>query len=362
MTLRPFIPLMALLGLLLAAAPAPAVYTYAGQFGSLGTGNGQFGRGILGAGSERQWDDPAGIAVQPNGNLVVVDVSNNRVQRFSADGRFLGKFGFRGHDQGFVRIRMVRQMFQPEGVATDRAGNIYLADSGNDRIMKYTPTGRWLRRLLRTGSFPSQAVQPWGVAVGGTTVFTTDQGNYEVDKMGVNGGWRGAFGSFGRTPGQFVTPYGIAATPSGNLVYVTDLIRHKILIFNGSSGLFLAEFGRAGDGPGEFLKPAGITIGADGTLFVADRCNWRIQRFTADGRFLESFGEGRLASPTFLAQNPNGDIYVSDYHRVVRFSPRAGLRRASAPPARAAHHNDIDVVCRRVAEMNGVPQRRAPQR
>ena len=345
---------------LLLAASASAAYRFAGSFGREGKGAGEFGSGVLGGGSERQWDDPAGIGVARDGTVWLVDVSNNRVEHFTAAGRFLGQFGIRGHDQGFIRLRMTDRLFQPEGMTVDPAGNLIVADSGNDRVMKYNSRGRFLKRLNRTGSFPGEVVQPWGVSVGGGQVFVTDQGNYQIDRVGLNGGFRGSFGTFGRRPGQFVTPYGVAATATASVVYVTDLIRHKVLAFTGG-GRFIKEWGSAGDGPGQFLKPAGIVVGLDGTVFVTDRCNWRVQRFTADGQFIESFGEGRLASPTFLAQDRAGNIYVSDYHRVVGFSPVAGLRPRSRPPARSASHNDIDIVCRHVAEMNDVDERRPPR-
>jgi hypothetical protein len=109
-----------------------------------------------------------------------------------------------------------------------------------------------------------------------------------------------------------------------------------------------------------------VTVGTDGSLFVTDRCNWRVERFTATGRFIESFGHENLASPTFLTQDRAGNIYVSDFHRVVKFAPGASAaRRAASSPTRArtAHHNDIDIQCRHVAEMNGVQNYpRAPQR
>jgi DNA-binding beta-propeller fold protein YncE len=343
------------------AVPAQAAYVHVRTFGHEGKGPGQFGSGILGAGADKQWDNPAGIAVERNGNVLVVDVSNNRVERFTRDGRFLSSFGSRGRDAGFVQVKLTNKFFVPEGIAVDPAGNVYVADGGNDRVMKYTPRWHFLRRLTRTGSFPGEVVQPWGVAVGGGTVFVADEGNYEIDRFGVNGGWRGAFGAFGRAQGKLVHPYGVATTPRGDTVWVADYIRQKVIAYSGA-GRFLGEFGTAGRGHGQFLKPAGVAVGPDGTLFVADRCNWRVQRFTAGGQFIESFGEGRLASPTFLAVDRTGRVYVSDYHRVAVFAPGARGARTASAPARAAHHNGIDIACRHVGPQYGAPDRTAPRR
>jgi tripartite motif-containing protein 71 len=339
--------------LVAAATPAFGAYRYVTQWGHLGKGAGEFGSGILGGGANRQYDDPAGIAIAGNGTVLVVDTSNNRVQRFTPEGRYLGQFGRRGRDNGFVRVTLTNRFFQPEGIAVDRAGSIYVVDSGNDRIMKFNPSGRFRKRLAKHGSWRGEVVQPWGIAVAGRTAFVVDQGNYEVDRLGTGGGFRGSFGTFGRAPGQFVTPYGIAATPAGDRLYVTDLIRHVVMVFS-PRGQLLGEFGGVGNGPGQFLKPAGVAVGPDGSVYVADRCNYRVQRFTADGQFRESFGEGLLAAPTFLTLDRGGDVYVSDYHRVVKFGAAAGAARRASVPARAAHHNDIDIWCRHVAEMNGV--------
>jgi tripartite motif-containing protein 71 len=357
---------VAVLAALGATSSASAAYQYAGRFGHEGTGPGEFGGGILGAGAMRQYDDPGGLAVTSDGTILVVDPSNSRVQRFKPNGAFVSSFGSRGHDKGFTRVALTKRFFQPEGIALDPAGNIYVVDTGNDRIMKFNSRGRFLQRLAKTGSFPGQVVQPWGAAIGGGKLFVADQGNYEIDTMRTSGASKTSFSRFGRGPGELVTPGGVAATPTADRVYVADIIRHKVLIFDGS-GRFLDEFGSPGVGPGQFLKPTGVTVGADGSVFVSDRCNWRIERFTATGQFIESFGHEDLASPTFLAQDRAGTLYVSDFHRVVKFAPGASSARRAATTsstrARAAHHNDIDIQCRHVAEMNGIrSDSRAPQR
>jgi len=341
------VAVLATAGLAVTAAPAAARFEVAATWGREGSGAGEFGTGILGGGANRQYDDPAGIAVARNGTILVVDTSNNRVQRFTAGGRYLGKFGRRGLDKGFVKVRLTNRYFQPEGIAVDRAGAIYVADSGNDRVMKFNSRGRFRKRLGKHGSYPGEYVQPWGIAVGGGRLFVVDQGNYRVQRWSLGGRRRGAFGAFAHSAGGFVTPYGVAVTPNGDRVYVTDLIRNVVMAFSASGGL-LAEWGGAGRGAGKFLKPAGVALGADGSVFVADRCNHRVQRFTADGAYLESFGRGALGSPTFLALDRGGNVYVSDYHRVVKFAP------GGASGARAAHHNGIDIACRHVAELNGL--------
>jgi DNA-binding beta-propeller fold protein YncE len=348
------------LGLLVVAAalavPAPArAFTYwtpTGAWGSEGRAPGQFGTGVLGGGALRQYDDPAGIAVARDGTILVVDTSNNRVQRFTPTGRYLGQFGRRGQDKGFIRIRLTDRMFQPEGLAVDPAGAIYLADAGNDRVMKYSPAGRFRARLGKHGSYAAQYVQPWGIAVGAGRVFVADQGNYRIQRWTASGHSRGAFGRFGRDRGGLVTPYGVATSPRGDRVYVSDIVRHTVTVFS-PGGRVLGQWGAPGIGAGEFLKPAGIAVGRDGTVYVADRCNRRVQRFDASGRYLEEFGAGVLDTPTFVAVDGARNVYVSDHHRVLRFSQVTTATRGAAP-VRAAHHDRVDILCRDVAEYEGV--------
>jgi tripartite motif-containing protein 71 len=335
--------------LMAGAVPAAGAYREVDRWGSLGRGPGEFGSGVLGGGSTRQYDDPAGIAVDRDGTILVVDPSNNRVQRFTSQGRFIHAFGRRGHDKGNIRRVVLRdRFFQPEGIAVDPAGFVYVADTGNERVMKLTRRGGFVKRIGHHGSYPGEFVAPWAVAAGAGALFVIDQGNYRVSRHSLGGAFRGTFGRFGRGAGQFVTPYGIAVGPGGR-VYVTDHIRNVVMVFT-TGGRLLAEFGSPGTGRGQFLRPAGVAVGPDGTVFVADRCNRRVQRFGADGAFIESFGRGALRTPTFLAVDRRGDVFVSDHHRVVRFSAAAS---SAAQPPRAAHHDGVDIQCRHVAEQGG---------
>ena len=333
---------------------AQAAFTQVGGWGSLGTGPGQFGSGILGAGANRQYDDPAGIALSPTGGTVyVVDTSNNRVQRFTPDGGFLGAFGYRAQDKGSIKLVILKgAFFQPEGLSVGSDGLLYIADAGNDRVMVRNGFGVFHRRISHHGSYPGELVQPWATAVGPSQVYVADQGNYRIRRFSRFGRYLGSFSTFGRAPGQVVTPYGVAVNRPGNLVYVTDLIRNKLMIFT-SLGTFIREVGVPGTGAGEFRRPAGVAVGPDGTVYVAERCGYRVQRFEANGDFIETFGQTRLAAPTFLAVDNSSNVYVSDYHRVVKFAPTSALARQSSPPASAAFHNGIDIGCRHVPLIDG---------
>jgi tripartite motif-containing protein 71 len=327
----------------LALAPASlAAYRHVRTFGRPGSGPGEFGSGVLGGGANRQYDDPAGIAVAGD-SVFVVDTSNNRVQEFSPTGAFRNAFGRRGRDNGAIR-RVIRRgrFFQPAGIAIGN-GQLFVVDAGNDRVMVHSGGGGFLRRIGHHGSRAGMRVQPWGGATSGDVLYVVDQGNYRVQRWSLDGAFQGDWGRFGRKPGQFVTPYGVAVSPAGDRVYVTDAIRRKVVMF-GPTGSFLGEFGRSGRRGGRFLKPTGIAVASDGTVFVADRCRRRIVHFQATGRFIESFGRRSLRAPSFLAVDPTGTIYVSDRRRVVVFAPRQRLEVPGPEPA-TAEQAAFDVAC-----------------
>jgi DNA-binding beta-propeller fold protein YncE len=326
------------------AAPASGAYRQVDTWGHLGGGAGEFGSGVLGGGANRQYDDPAGIALGSDGDVFVVDTSNNRVEQFSPGGAFRGQFGSRGRDSGAInRVIAKGRFYQPAGIAIGDNGLAYVIDAGNDRVMVHTKSGAFVRRIGNHGSKRGEWVVPWGATTFGDTLYVVDQGNYRIQRWSLTGRYLGAWGAFGRKRGQFVTPYDVAAAPGGDRVYVSDAIRRKVIAY-GPTGSFISEFGRSGTGTGRFLKPTGLAVARDGSLFVADRCNRRVEHFTAEGRYIESFGGSTLQAPTFIAVGANNRVYVSDYRRVVVFAPTSGLVQRSSP-ARTAQRRGFDVSC-----------------
>jgi DNA-binding beta-propeller fold protein YncE len=115
-------------------------------------------------------------------------------------------------------------------------------------------------------------------------------------------------------PGAF-RPVGIAVA-AGQL-YVSDIEHHQVLILDKTTGSVLSKFGQPGSQAGELYQPTNIALAADGSVLVSDTGNFRIQKFTADGRFVRSYGEigtapGKFARPKGVAIDRAGRMYVVD--------------------------------------------------
>jgi len=150
----------------------------------------------------------------------------------------------------------------------------------------------------------------------------------------AEGVWATKWGTYGAGDGQFVYPYGVAVADGS--VYVTDFGNHRVQKFT-SSGTFVAKWGSVGGGDGQFSYPYGVAVAADGSVYVADRGNHRVQKFDASGTFLAKWGssgtgDGQFSAPTGVAVASDGSVYVADRNnnRIQKFASPAAGRQAVA--------------------------------
>ncbi len=175
--------------------------------------------------------------------------------------------------------------------------------------------------------FPTLA-QPADVAVAPDgSLYIIEGLHHRVFHVDADGRLLHVWGRRGAGPGEFTftgaLQLGLAIAADGS-VFVADGGNHRIQVF-GPEGRFLRQFGTRGEEPGQFFNPAGLAIGPDGSLFVADNFNMRVQRLSAEGAPLDQWGgrgstPGKFIQPQGLAWSPAGALYVSDgVPRIQRF-------------------------------------------
>lgn len=276
-----------------------------------------------GGAGDGQFAQPHGLSAHPSGDIYVADTLNHRVQRFTPEGRFVATWGALGNADG--------QMSSPFGTAIGPTGDVFVVDRNNHRVQRFTPAGVFVSKFGTVGSGPGQLSHPQALAIDPAgNVYVADYDNRRVVKFDATGNFVLAFGSLGSGDGQFNLPDGIA-TDSTGAVYVIDGT-NRVQKFDGN-GNFVLKWGSAGRGDGQFNGTGGIAAGPGDSIFVSDFNGRRIERFTSTGTFLEKFGSGgtgpgQFNRPGQIATTPGGDVYVSDVfvHRIARF------RESTVPP------------------------------
>jgi predicted membrane-bound mannosyltransferase/sugar lactone lactonase YvrE len=277
-----------------------------------------------------QFQNPRDIALAPDDTLYVADTSNNRIQHLAADGSVLQVWGSfadisKGEAPGGT-------FYEPWGIAVGIDGSVYVADTWNHRIQKFTADGQF---VTMWGYF-GQAETPfaiWGprdIAIDSKGhLFVTDTGNKRVVVYDADGNSITQFGSVGLEPGQFDEPVGIAVDKDG-LVYIADTWNQRIQVMVAdASGSYLplnnwevvAWYGQSLDN-----KPF-LAVDNNGNLFTTDPEGYRILHFNATGTFINYFGDygsgtNGFSLPTGIIVDGKGGVWIADAGngRIMHFS------------------------------------------
>ena len=255
--------------------------TYLSEFGSEGSGNGQFGD-----------NGPQGVSVLNNGTqLLITDNINSRVEVFNTNGTYVSDFGSNGTNPGqFENLTYAAQ-----------------APSGRIFVTDYESPGT-TTVFNSSYSSPVQSVgiiDPVGIAFDAAGNAWVGEANdvVEVDSNGneVPGS---SFGTFGSGPGQFGCVAGIAFDTSGRMFAAdTDNARVEVWVPNGSGSYnYSFDFGTYGTGDGQFTWPSYIQIDTSGHVWVSDGGNARIEEFDLNGNYrwqFGTYGAGGPGAPTF---------------------------------------------------------------
>ncbi|MBD0306003.1 MAG: hypothetical protein ICV76_05560 [Nitrospiraceae bacterium] len=272
-----------------------------------------------------EFNSPTGIALDKDGNVYVADTDNHSIQKFDKDGKFLVRWGGEPSSQE-------GQFYYPRGLATGPDGEVYVADSGNNRVQKFDSEGNCMHAWGKFG-FAWRGADigtfdvPWGIATDHQgNVYLSDTSNSRIQKFQPDGTPLMKWGRDGSYDGAFFFPRGVAIDFVGN-VYVADESNHRIQKFD-ARGSFLAKWGKEGTGAGQFKSPWGVACDALGNVYVVDSGNHRIQKFDGNGTFLCAWGnrgitEGQFNFPSGIAVDKEGCVYVVDSGngRVLKYAP-----------------------------------------
>lgn len=292
-----------------------------------------------GTGAFAQFYNPTGVATDAAGNVYVADYENNKIRKVSPTGEVST---FAGSSQGFADgMGAEAQFYFPSGVATDSAGNVYVADTFNNRIRKITPDGMvttlagssqgFVDGTLLTAKF----FRPYGVTTDiAGNVYVADGANHKIRKITIAGivstlaGSTQGFNDGIGTAARFNLPIGVTADASGN-VFVADYFNHKIrkITPTGVVSTFAGSTSGAADGTGilaQFNLPYGVAIDNAGNIYVGDVFNSKIRKispigvvstFAGSGNYGSSDGIGIAAEffrPNGVATDSAGNVYVAD--------------------------------------------------
>lgn len=271
--------------------------------------------------STEQFSNPQSLCVdQSSGNVYVSDSFNHRIQKFTADGDLLASYGGIGGPYGFGTA--LGFFAYPKQVTTDDLGFLYVADFGNSRVVCRDPL---------TGAFllTAAVASPWGVATDGRGRLYVSSWADDTIKVFQNGIFINSWSGNGTPGGRLNKPCDLklGAYQGQEALFVADCGNNKVQIYS-PSGSYLGQLGTCDIDPlgsynenkeaGGMLLPYGVAIDGAGNIIVSDSSHKCMRVYGPDGALLKTWGDmsntpGNFFSPMGCDVNQStGRLYVAD--------------------------------------------------
>jgi DNA-binding beta-propeller fold protein YncE len=237
------------------------------------TGNGLIsvfrpdGAELYAFGSKDYIREPVRIAVAPKGEIAVLEGDRTRVRLFN----------YRGEYRRDLELGELGSKPIIGAVAYDASGNVYIGENRTGQIFVFSPTGKMRRQFGSRGTDDGQFQSICAIAIAADgAIYVADQQALAVQVFDNQGNFIRGWGRHEMGAEHFSLPSGLAL--HGDLVYVTDELRHQVKIFS-TGGKLLTQFGGLGAAPGQISFPTDVAVDALGRIYVTERSTSRVQVF-----------------------------------------------------------------------------------
>ena len=268
---------------------------------------------------------PRGVAVDSAGNVYIADTGNNAIKLWTAA-------------NNNVTTLVSSGLSGPRGVAVDGAGNVYIADTGNSAIKKWTVIGSTLTTLVSSG-----LSSPSGVAVDGLgNVYIADTTNNAIKVWTVANGNITTLVSTGLS-----SPYSVAVDNAGN-VYIADTSSNTIKVCSvaGDTVSTLVSSGLS--------APQGVAVDNAGNVYIADSINRAIKKWIAFSRTVTTLMSSGLSSPRGVVVDSAGNVYFADSgNNTIKKLTQAFVDITAKTETEAADSDSLPVVIPATANLSG---------
>lgn len=266
----------------------------------------------------KEINQPIQIEVKNDGTLYVLDYSDSALKIFDINGNIIKQIkngkrveveqnGWFKKMINFVRrVHPYERLENPRGFTIDSDNNIYIANTKRDRIVKYDANGNFITNIGETGISNGQLLGPSSVyADKNGRLYVADSGNNRIVVFDVNGNYLDSFGKLGENDGEFFSPVGVVVNDDN--IFVADMGNKRVQKFD-LNGYHILSITNS-----LFKSPRGISFSSDGNLYIADESRVYYYDIENDSFTLFRNSERYTATPTYVTEGPNRDIYLTDF-------------------------------------------------